>query len=170
VTVEATLCHIIDGDRLLLQRKAAGLFGEGRWNGVGGKLKEGEAPRDGAAREALEETGLTASNLRSHGVLNFYFGQKDMPDWIVHVFSTETLEGELKPSQEGPLRWFNLDEIPYDEMWQDDRHWLPLLLEGRRFDGNFYFNEDGTELLDFDLKLEPCTRYGASHPREASTV
>ncbi|MFQ6054324.1 MAG: NUDIX domain-containing protein, partial [Candidatus Bathyarchaeia archaeon] len=58
MTVEATLCHIVVGGRLLLQRKSAGLFGEGRWNGVGGKLKAGEAPREGAAREALEEAGL----------------------------------------------------------------------------------------------------------------
>jgi len=29
VTVEATMCRIIYGNRLLLQRKSAGLFGEG---------------------------------------------------------------------------------------------------------------------------------------------
>ena len=158
MAVEATLCHIVDGGRLLLQRKSAGLFGEGRWNGVGGKLKAGEAPREGAAREALEETGLRVSNLKPHGVLNFYFGQKAVPDWVVHVFSTGSFEGGLEPSEEGTLRWFALDEIPYDEMWQDDRHWLPLLLEGRRFNGDFYFNEDGTELLDFNLEIEQCAR------------
>ena len=155
MTVEATLCHIIDGDRLLLQRKSAGLFGEGKWNGVGGKLKAGESPMEGAAREALEETGLLVSQLKLHGVLNFYFGQKAKPDWVVHVFSTSTFEGKLKSSEEGILRWFAFDEIPYDEMWQDDEHWLPLLLEGRRFNGDFHFNEDGTKLLDFDLKIEP---------------
>ena len=155
MTVEATICHIIDGDRLMLQKKSAGLFGEGKWNGVGGKLKAGETPQEGAVREALEETGLLASHLKRHGALNFYFGQKAMPDWVVHVFSTSSFEGVLKPSEEGALRWFALDEIPYEEMWQDDEHWLPLLLEGRRFNGDFYFNEEGTELLDFDLEIEP---------------
>jgi len=53
------------------------------------------------------------------------------------------------------LRWFALTEIPYDEMWQDDEHWLPLLLDGMRFNGDFYFNGDGTKLIDFDLKIEP---------------
>lgn len=155
MTVEATLCHIIDGDKILLQRKSAGLFGEGKWNGVGGKLKAMETPHEGAAREALEETGLLVLNLKLHGVLNFYFGDRDELDWVVHVFSTITFEGRLKPSGEGVLRWFAVDEIPYGEMWQDDEHWLPLLLEGRRFDGDFYFNKEGTELIDFDLKIEP---------------
>ena len=158
MTVEATLCHIIDGGRLLLQRKSAGLFGEGKWNGVGGKLKEGESPREGAAREVFEETGLTVSNLKPHGVLNFFFGQRKEPDWVVHVFSTSTFEGEPRPSEEGVLRWFAFDETPYDEMWQDDEHWLPLLLEGKRFSGDFYFNEDGTEMVDFNLKVEPAPR------------
>ena len=160
MTVEATLCHIIDGNRLLLQRKSAGLFGEGKWNGVGGKLKVGETPMEGAVREALEETGFRVSSLKPHGVLNFYFGQRARADWVVHVFSTSAFEGELKPSEEGVLRWFPLDEAPYDEMWQDDEHWLPLLLGGRRFSGEFYFSDDGAKLIDFDLRVEPdsCRR------------
>lgn len=156
MTVEATLCHILYKDRLLLQRKSSGLFGEGKWNGVGGKMKAGEAPREGAAREVLEETGLRVSNLKTHGILKFYFGKIANPDWAVHIFSTGTFEGKLSASDEGKLKWFALDEIPYDEMWQDDRHWLPILLEGRRFNGDFYFNEDGTKLLNFYLNVEPC--------------
>lgn len=152
MTVEATLCHIIDGGRLLLQKKAAGLFGEGKWNGVGGKLEVGEAPREGAAREVLEETGLRVSHLTPHGVLNFYFGRRGEPDWVVHVFSAERFEGEVKASEEGALRWFPVSEIPYGEMWRDDEHWLPLLLEGRRFHGDFYFNDDGSELLDHRIE------------------
>jgi hypothetical protein len=45
-----------------------------------------------------------------------------------------------------------VDQIPYEEMWQDDEHWLPLLLEGKRFEGEFYFNEDATELLDYSIR------------------
>lgn len=154
MTVEATLCHIVEGDRILLQLKSANLFGEGKWNGVGGKLEPGESPREGAAREALEETGLRVSHLKPHGILKFYFGNRNDLDFIVHVFSTSDFEGILKASEEGVLRWFHFDEIPYHSMWQDDRHWLPLLLEGKNFEGVFYFNEEGTRLLDYSLKSE----------------
>lgn len=151
MTVEATLCTIIDGDRILLQRKSAGRFGEGKWNGAGGKLRPGETPKDGVAREVHEETGLEVSNLKLHGVLKHYFGDVDEPDWVVYIFSTSVFEGRLKDGDEGVLRWFTIDEIPYESMWQDDEHWLPLLLEGQRFEGEFFFNKDGTELLNHNL-------------------
>lgn len=154
MAVKATVCHIINGKYLLLQKKSVGLFGEGKWNGVGGKLVEGETFLEGVEREVLEETGLSVSNLIPHGILNFFFGQKAEPDWIVHVFSTCTFEGTMRPSNEGWLRWFTFDEIPYDEMWQDDEHWLPLLLDGKRFSGDFHFDEGGSQLLYFDLEVE----------------
>ena len=151
MTVKATLCSVLDGDRILLQKKSAGKFGEGKWNGAGGKLKPGETPREGAAREVHEETGLKVFNLKLHGVLRHDFGKGSEPDWIVYIFSTVDFEGEFRESNEGILRWFAFDEIPYDDMWQDDEHWLPLLLEGKRFNGEFYFNEDGSKLLDYNL-------------------
>jgi 8-oxo-dGTP diphosphatase len=34
-------------------------------------------------------------------------------------------------------------------MWEDDRHWLPLLLAGVPFDGRFLFDDD--RMVDFSL-------------------
>lgn len=157
MAVKATLTHIIDDSkvlhRLLLQRKTAGKFGEGKWNGPGGKLRLGEIPYDGAKREVYEETGLNVSNLKLHGILKHYFGEVSGPDWVVYIFSTRDFKGKLCEGEEGALRWFQIDEIPYDEMWQDDEHWVPLLLEGKRFNGEFFFNQDGTMLLDYNLNI-----------------
>jgi 8-oxo-dGTP diphosphatase len=151
VTVEATLCAVIRDGRILLQRKAAGRFGEGKWNGAGGKLEPGEDPTDGVIREVLEETGLRIREPRLHGLLDHYFGDRSTPAWSVHIFSATEFDGDLVGGEEGELRWFPVEEIPYGEMWEDDLHWLPLLLEGRNFDGAFYFNEDASRLLDFRL-------------------
>jgi 8-oxo-dGTP diphosphatase len=151
VTVEATLCAIITDGQILLQRKAAGRFGEGKWNGAGGKLKPGEDPTEGVIREVLEETGLHIREPNHHGVVDHYFGDRTTPAWSVHIFSATDFEGKPMSGEEGELRWFPLEEIPYEEMWEDDLHWLPLLLEGRDFDGVFYFDEDASELFDFKL-------------------
>jgi 8-oxo-dGTP diphosphatase len=154
MTVEATLCVIIEDGRILLQRKAMGRFGEGKWNGAGGKLKPGEDPMDGVIREVLEETGLRVRDPRRHGVLDHFFGDRSIPAWSVHVFSAIDFEGEPVGGEEGELRWFPVEEIPYGEMWEDDLHWLPLLLEGKDFDGAFYFNGDASRLLDYRLVTE----------------
>ena len=151
MTTEATLLTIIKDGQILLQRKTVGRFGEGKWNGAGGKLKPGEDPADGVIREVLEETGLRITEPRRHGLLDHYFGDRSTPAWSVHIFSATEYEGEPVGGEEGELRWFPVEEIPYGEMWEDDIHWLPLLLEGRDFDGAFYFNEDASRLLDFRL-------------------
>lgn len=154
----ATLCHIIKGEKLLLQKKSKGLFGADKWNGVGGKLKPNETPEEGVKREVLEETSLRMVSFKFHGILNFYFGDRNEPDWIVHVFSTRAFEGKPRSSKEGKLQWFTFEEVPYDEMWQDDKHWLPLLLEGKNFEGDFYFDKEGEKLLDFSLKTLKATK------------
>ena len=72
----------------------------------------------------------------------------------MYIFRVTDFTGELQPNDEGELRWWKIDEIPYDQMWQDDIHWLPLLIDGKKFSGAFWFNEEGTELVRFELKTE----------------
>jgi hypothetical protein len=51
--------------------------------------------------------------------------------------------------------WFLIDEIPYSEMWEDDLEWLPLLLKGRNFVGDFFFTDSYGALIDHKLHLTP---------------
>ena len=60
------------------------------------------------------------------------------------VFAASGCEGELCETDEATPMWTDVDKIPYEEMWQDDAHWLPLLLARRRFRGIFVF--DGGEM------------------------
>ncbi len=151
--IHATICEIIKDGKLLLQYKAAGKFGEGKWNGPGGKLKPDETPTEGVIREVREETGLTIHNPALNGLIDFYFGDKLEPDWITYIFHVTDFDGELRANDEGELHWFKINEIPYYQMWQDDQHWLPEFLEGKKVKGTFWFNEDGTELLRYDLTV-----------------
>jgi len=148
-----TLCYIIDDKKLLMLKKSAELFGGGKWNGLGGKIGVGESPEQGCIREVYEESGLHVSNLKYHGVLKFWFGDTSEPLIVCYVFSTKSFDGQIREGQEGILRWIDFDEVPYEEMWEDDRHWLPMLMEGKSISGEFYFNLEGTKLLKHKLEV-----------------
>jgi 8-oxo-dGTP diphosphatase len=155
MTIRAVLCYIVRDGELLLLRKAAGLWGEGKWNAPGGKVLPGEDPWEAAVRETYEETGLRVRSLRHRGVLHFTFEAGVLPEWIVDVYWTDACEGALQAGDEGELRWFPLDQLPYDEMWPDDRLWLPYLLAGLRFRGRFHFDGAAQHLLHYELSVEP---------------
>ena len=67
----ATLCYVIDkkhNKTLMLHRvKKENDFHEGKWNGLGGKLEEGETPEECVIREVKEESGLIISQPRMRG-------------------------------------------------------------------------------------------------------
>lgn len=140
---QATLCLLVKDDRVLLAMKKRG-FGEGKWNGVGGKPNPGEDIEDAAVRETFEEIGVKPSSLKHTAVLNFYFPAvlKDK-DWNqqVMVYIVDKWEGEPAESEEMAPKWFKHHEIPYDSMWPDDYLWLPKVLEGQFINADFYFDE-----------------------------
>jgi 8-oxo-dGTP pyrophosphatase MutT (NUDIX family) len=151
-TIRAVLCYVSRGREYLLIRKSKGRFGEGLWNAPGGKMESGETSEEAARREVLEETGLVVNNLTRAGFLEFRFGQKKkVPDWTAEVFSAATFSGILKQSEEGELRWFLKDEMPLEQMWQDDKYWLPLLFSGVKFKGIFEFTLDLKEIVRYEI-------------------
>ncbi len=115
----------------------------------------GEIPEKGAAREMREETGLRVSGLRFRGILNFYLGDSKTLDQTVFLFTCRRSTGRMRRSREGELRWFRTDALPYDEMWQDDRVWLPLMLEGKSFVGDFYFTDNYNQFISHEIREAP---------------
>ena len=139
VTRKAILCYIFNDSKVLLQLKAKGRFGEDKWNAPGGKVKEGETPEQAAIREVYEETGLKVSSLELKGKLSFLFEKNEEHNQEVYVFSTRSFSGKESANEEGILQWFERERIPIKQMWSDDEYWLPLLLNGKKFNGQFYF-------------------------------
>ena len=135
----ATLLFIIDGDNILLIRKKRGL-GAGKINGPGGKLDPGETLEQCAVREVQEEVGVTPIDPRSAGELRFQF--TDGYSIHVHVFIAKAHTGRLIETDEAAPIWFDKNTIPYNEMWADDKIWLPRVLQGESVWGKFIFRED----------------------------
>ncbi|MBI1975164.1 MAG: 8-oxo-dGTP diphosphatase [Parcubacteria group bacterium] len=144
-----TLCIVHQGSRVLLGMKKRG-FGVGRWNGFGGKVQEGETIDEAAKRELKEEAGVEVGGIEKLGVINFEFqGNSELLE--VHVFRGRDIFGEVRESDEMRPQWFGVNEIPFDAMWPDDRHWIPLFLQGKKFQARFLF-ADLDSILDMRIE------------------
>ncbi|MXY23337.1 MAG: 8-oxo-dGTP diphosphatase [Acidobacteria bacterium] len=146
----ATLVFVIIEGRILLIRKKRGL-GAGKINGPGGRREPGESFVDCAVREMQEELRVTPHHPELAGIHRFQF--VDGYSTYVHVFRADGMDGEPTETGEATPYWVDVDAIPFDEMWEDDRHWLPLVAAGRRFAGRWIF--DGDQMLDYTLDVLP---------------
>lgn len=132
-----SLLFLRDKDRVLLAMKKRG-FGEGRWNGVGGKVEAAESIEQAMIRETQEEIGVTPTTYEKVGDIRFDEYFKGEPTLMhVHVFVATEWVGEPVESEEMAPKWFHIDTIPYDNMWSDDPYWLPHVLADKKISADF---------------------------------
>ncbi|MCK4592555.1 8-oxo-dGTP diphosphatase [Candidatus Parcubacteria bacterium] len=143
-----TLCIIHQHPKILLGMKKRG-HGEGKWNGFGGKVEQGETIEEAAKREMREESGIGIKEMNKLGIVEFEY-QDGSGNMEVHIFYVKEFKGSPAESEEMKPRWFDINEIPYDLMWPDDKYWLPMFLKEKRFKGKFLFNEVN-EIIDYTL-------------------
>lgn len=138
-TEKAVLCFIEKEGRILLIKKKRGM-GKGKINAPGGKIEAGETPLEAAIRETQEEVCLTPKNLTKMGELHFFFTS----GYSLHgeVFIASDYEGIPQETPEADPFWCRIEEIPFDQMWEDDRFWLPEILKGKHFFASFIFDDE----------------------------
>lgn len=134
---QLTLVFLRRDDEVLLAMKKRG-FGEGRWNGVGGKLEPGETKVQAMLRETEEEIGVRLTRYEKVAQIAFdelYQGARTTMN--VTVYTSDAWQGEPTESDEMRPQWFALDEVPYGDMWPDDEYWLPAVLAGEKLTASF---------------------------------
>jgi 8-oxo-dGTP diphosphatase len=100
----------LDGGIVLIQRAIEP--GYGRWTFPGGFVERGEVAEEAAARETLEETGLT---IETTGIVGLYTYEGQIP--AIAVFSARATGGEPTPLDETlDVKRFPRDELPWSEM------------------------------------------------------
>ena len=140
--LETTLCLLKKDNKVLLAMKKRG-FGEGKFNGIGGKIENGETPEEAMIRETKEEILVTPTKYEKVGIIEFdefYKGKKEKV--MFHLYIVSKWQGEPNESEEMKPKWFDIQNIPYDKMFPDDKYWLPFILEGQKIRAYFDFDEE----------------------------
>ena len=99
-----------EGSRVLLVRRINEPF-RGLWTLPAGFINGGEDPAEAAARECLEETGLTVRVTRVHDVISGREHERGA-DFVI-VYIAEVISGEMRPADDADaVEWFERSNLP----------------------------------------------------------
>jgi 8-oxo-dGTP diphosphatase len=137
------------GREVLLGLKKTG-FGTGKTVGLGGHVERGESVVQATVREVKEESGILVEpvDLRGLGVIAFRFPARPQWDLLVTIFVADRFTGQPAESDEIVPQWFPVDQLPYEQMWDDARYWLPRVLAGERVTADITFADDSQTVAE----------------------
>ncbi len=153
---EMTLGFLVKDNKVLLAMKKRG-FGVGRWNGIGGKLEVNESPESAMKREANEEINIKIQSFRTAGSIIFYdSGNVDYKKKAlkVYLYIIDKWDGIPKESEEMRPQWFDIKELPFRDMWNDDRYWLETVLSGKSITSEFLIDEANNKILEYVIDVK----------------
>lgn len=149
---QCTLWIIIQNWQILLGIKKR-KFGKWKWNGPGGKLEVWETIEECMHRETFEEFGIyiNTKTMKKVWVFDWINKANQEQNHSVNIFLITEFTGTPVESEEMKPEWFDIDKIPYKQMWEDDEIWLPRVLRGEYIEYDFIYWLDG-KIESFTLK------------------
>lgn len=166
-----TNCFLVKTDnekrpvQVCLAMKKRG-FGQGMWNGSGGKPNENEPVDMAACREVQEELGVKVKELEKWGEIIFVLSQEGKYV-LMHTFLALDWENEPVESEEMKPEWFEVDNVPYEQMWKSDKEWLPIILSGKKIRARYTYTCEGGDVETREIKeVENFSSFGISAREE----
>ena len=126
VTVRVVDCYVYrqtdDGLKFLLMKRSLNKIYENLWQGVAGKIEDGETAPEAAIRELKEETGLDPVNMFvADHMSRFYEVHGDRVN-LVPVFGMEVDSDEVMLSEEHvDFKWVTIKEALNTLVWNGQK-------------------------------------------------
>lgn len=155
-TRKAVRCYLIKDNEVVAIKYKKGNRKEGYYDIPGGKIEEGETPKQTAIREMKEETGIEVKNLKYKGTII-----KEYPDrkFVFETFIANEYEGKPQEVEENTAEWIEIKELLQKEkilsniMMLDSFFIKGLLEDSYKF--NIHITVDEQEnILKVDYNLE----------------
>jgi len=149
---QSVLVYLLNKGKVCLGMKKI-RYGQGKWNGFGGKIEPDESKEEAAVREVWEETGLKIQLKDLVKKASFYYHESPQ-DWEVEVYTCDKWKGEIKESDEMKPEWFDIKKLPYEQMWENDVLWIEkVLTSSPKIKGTFW-HDDKDRVIKYELKEE----------------
>lgn len=105
---KAVRCYLINNSKVMVTKYKKGNKKEGYYDIPGGKIEEGETPKQTAIREMKEETGIDIQNLKYKGIITIEYPDRK---FIFDTFITNQYCGEPKEFEENTSEWIEIEEL-----------------------------------------------------------
>jgi len=107
------IAAVMDGDNICLLKREKRPY-QGYWGMIGGKLRHSETVEETALREVKEETCLDCKFENVISVLHERLLENDNVKNSIVIFFCRliTKKAEVKPCEDGEVKWFNIKELP----------------------------------------------------------
>lgn len=156
---KAVRCYLIKDNEVVVTKYKKGNKKEGYYDIPGGKIEEGETPKQTAIREMKEETGIEIQNLKYKGIMTIEY-----PDrmFIFDTFISKEYEGEPQEFEENTSEWIDIDELLKKEKILSNIILLDKFLIKGLIDDNRNFNlhikvDEQENILGIDYNVEKIT-------------
>lgn len=149
-----TICFIKQGTKILMLNREFPSW-MGVWNGVGGKIEEGESAKESIIREVYEETGLSIKNPQFKGITSWIVEGTCVDGMYIYIAELPCNEVFHTPIKtfEGILDWKEYDWLMHPKnvgLTSDMSKYLKhVLLDENIYEHRCYY-QDG-KLVDHVL-------------------
>ena len=153
---KAVRCYLIKDNKVVVTKYNKGNKKEGYYDIPGGKIEDGEIPKQTAIREMKEETGIDIKSLKYKGIMTIEY-----PDrlFLFDVFISSEYEGKPKDFEENTSEWIEINELLQKEKILSNIIILDRFFIKGLIDDNYNFNmhikvDEQENILDISYNLK----------------
>ena len=125
---KASVCIVMNGNNLLVLKRADGCSYHNKWCLPGGRAENSETAVETMFREVEEETGCVIRSMEYAGMLHGIVEGETM-EYLSVYFVSRDFEGEPRDSDEGAVEWMNIaDSLSAADMHPIYRLLMPRII------------------------------------------
>lgn len=153
---KAVRCYLIKDNKVVVTKYKQGNRKEGYYDIPGGKIEDGEIPKQTAIREMKEETGIDILNLKYKGIMIIEYPNRK---FVFDTFIANQYKGEPQEFEENTSEWIEISKLLQEEKILSnimilDRFFIKGLIEDNYNFSMHIIVDEQENILDLDYSLE----------------